>query len=129
MAIWSLSAPLSFPSVSTTVTPLPPTVPPSPSLRPHRILEHLVKGVVSVRIPSAMTVTAYSLAGFSNRIIRREIVAYGADTFWIGGGFQVPSRMEGGVSFGQYRRNIGMNLPLCVVGSQLASLAAPGELL
>ena len=26
---------------------------------------------------------------------------YGAVTFWIGGGFQVPSRIEGGVSFGQ----------------------------
>lgn len=26
------------------------------------------------------------------------------------GGFHVPSRIEGGVSFGQYRRIVGMNL-------------------
>ena len=48
--------------------------------------------------------------------------------FCTGGGFHVPSRIEGGVSFGQQSRSMGMNLPLCVVSSQLASLAVPGEL-
>jgi hypothetical protein len=33
------------------------------------------------------------------------------------GGFQVPSMMEGGVSFGQYRRRIGANLAFAA-GSQ-----------
>jgi hypothetical protein len=47
-------------------------------------------------------------------------------TYLIAGGFQVPSRMEGGVSFGQYSRNIGMNFAFGV-GSQFASFAFPGE--
>ena len=42
------------------------------------------------------------------------------------GGFQVPSMIEGGVSFGQYSRIIGMNCAFGA-GSQLASLALPGE--
>ena len=42
------------------------------------------------------------------------------------GGFQVPSMMDGGVSFGQYRRSIGINCAFGA-GSQLASLALPGE--
>ena len=54
-----------------------------------------------MRILSALILTAYPLARFGNWIIRREIVAYGAELFTIGGGFQVPSRIEGGVSFGQ----------------------------
>src|SRR5580704_7163844 len=42
------------------------------------------------------------------------------------GGVHVPSMMDGGVSFGQYSRSIGMNLALGA-GSQLASFAFPGE--
>lgn len=42
------------------------------------------------------------------------------------GGFQVPSMIEGGVSFGQYRRIMGMNFAFGA-GSQLASFALPGE--
>src|SRR5580704_5724921 len=42
------------------------------------------------------------------------------------GGFQLPSRIEGGVSLGQYSRIIGTNLALGA-GSQLASFALPGE--
>ena len=42
------------------------------------------------------------------------------------GGFQVPSMMDGGVSFGQYRRIMGTNLAFGA-GSQLASFALPGE--
>jgi hypothetical protein len=42
------------------------------------------------------------------------------------GGSHVPSRIEGGVSFGQYKRNIGMNFAFGA-GSQLASLSLPGE--
>ncbi len=37
----------------------------------------------------------------SIRKAQSPTVAYGALTFLIGGGFQVPSRIEGGVSFGQ----------------------------
>src|SRR5262252_1996107 len=44
----------------------------------------------------------------------------------IPGGFHVPSRMEGGVSFGQYRRSIGINFALGA-GSQFASLSFPGD--
>ena len=42
------------------------------------------------------------------------------------GGFQLPSRIEGGVSFGQYRRIMGTNL-VFGAGSQLASFALPGD--
>jgi hypothetical protein len=42
------------------------------------------------------------------------------------GGFQLPSRIDGGVSFGQYRRSIGTNLAFGA-GSQLASFALPGD--
>src|SRR5580704_6120144 len=47
------------------------------------------------------------------------------DSF-MAGGFQLPSMIEGGVSFGQYRRSMGMNLAFGA-GSQLASFALPGE--
>jgi len=42
------------------------------------------------------------------------------------GGLQVPLRIEGGASFGQYMRNIGMKSPVGA-GSQLASLSLPGD--
>ena len=42
------------------------------------------------------------------------------------GGLQVPLRIEGGASFGQYMRNIGMKSPFGA-GSQLASLSLPGD--
>ena len=38
----------------------------------------------------------------------------------------MPSMSEGGVSLGQYNRSIRMNFPFGA-GSQLASLALPGE--
>jgi hypothetical protein len=38
----------------------------------------------------------------------------------------VPSRIEGGDSFGQYMRNIGIKSPVGA-GSQLASLSLPGD--
>src|SRR5215831_17102879 len=44
----------------------------------------------------------------------------------IAGGFHVPSRIEGGVSFGQYSRSIGTNFAFGA-GSQFASLAFPGD--
>ncbi len=50
-------------------------------------------------------------------------------TYWAGriaGGFHEPSMIDGGVSFGQYSRNIGMNFALGA-GNQLASLSLPGE--
>jgi len=46
--------------------------------------------------------------------------------FCTAGGFQVSSRIDGGLSFGQYMRSIGMNSPLGA-GSQLASLFLPGD--
>src|SRR5262245_13711787 len=42
------------------------------------------------------------------------------------GGFQLPSRIDGAVSFGQYSRIMRMNSPLGA-GSQLASLSLPGD--
>src|SRR5262245_12678039 len=42
------------------------------------------------------------------------------------GGFHEPSRIDGGVSLGQYKRNIRMNLPVGA-GSQFDSLFAPGD--
>ena len=47
-------------------------------------------------------------------------------TCFVAGGFHVPSMIDGGVSFGQYSRSMGMNLAFGA-GSQLASLALPGE--
>ena len=46
-------------------------------------------------------------------------------TFVTAGGFQVPSMIDGEVSFGQYSRNIRLNLP-AGAGSQLASFSGPG---
>jgi hypothetical protein len=45
---------------------------------------------------------------------------------FIAGGFHEPSRMVGGVSVGQYSRNMGMNFPFGA-GNQLASLSGPGD--
>ena len=42
------------------------------------------------------------------------------------GGFQLPSMIEGGVSLGQYNRNIVINFALGA-GNQFASLALPGD--
>ena len=42
------------------------------------------------------------------------------------GGFHDPSMIDGGVSFGQYSRIIGMNFAFGA-GSQLASLSLPGD--
>jgi hypothetical protein len=53
-----------------------------------------------------------------------QIVEYQA-AFFNGGMVHVPSRIEGSLSFGQYIRNIRMNLP-AGAGSQLLSLSAPG---
>src|SRR5262249_5283496 len=47
-------------------------------------------------------------------------------TVFTGGGFHVPSRIEGAVSSGQYMRSMRMNLP-SGAGSQFDSLSAPGE--
>ncbi|SDB59462.1 hypothetical protein SAMN02982931_04801 [Bauldia litoralis] len=41
------------------------------------------------------------------------------------GGYHVPSSTDGGFSFGQYRRNMGMNGP-SGAGSQFDSLSGPG---
>ncbi len=46
--------------------------------------------------------------------------------FWTDGIFHVPSRIDGGFSFGQYSRSIRMNLSFGA-GSQLASLPLPGD--
>jgi hypothetical protein len=46
-------------------------------------------------------------------------------TCFTGGMVQEPSRIEGGVSLGQYRRSIRMNLS-AGAGSQLDSLSLPG---
>jgi len=43
------------------------------------------------------------------------------------GGSQVPLRIEGSFSLGQYMRNINWNFPVGA-GSQFASLSAPGDL-
>jgi hypothetical protein len=48
------------------------------------------------------------------------------DCFSTAGGFHEPSRIEGGLSLGQYKRNIKMNLPV-EAGSQFDSLFAPGD--
>src|SRR6185437_6185667 len=48
------------------------------------------------------------------------------DCFSTAGGFHEPSRIEGGLSLGQYMRNIRMNLPVGA-GSQFDSLFAPGD--
>ena len=42
------------------------------------------------------------------------------------GGFHVPSRIDGGVSLGQYSRIISTNAP-AGAGSQFCSLSLPGE--
>ncbi len=42
------------------------------------------------------------------------------------GVFHVPLRIEGSVSFGQYRRIISVNLP-AGAGSQFDYLSAPGD--
>lgn len=47
-------------------------------------------------------------------------------TFSTAGGVQVPLRIEGSFSFGQYMRSIAMKSPFGA-GSQLASLSAPGD--
>ena len=47
-------------------------------------------------------------------------------TIFTAGGFHEPSRIEGGVSFGQYSRSIRINLPVGA-GSQFDSLLFPGE--
>src|SRR5262245_2836376 len=47
-------------------------------------------------------------------------------TFFTLGGVQLPSRIDGALSLGQYMRSIGMNSPFGA-GSQLASLSAPGD--
>src|SRR5690349_6924327 len=47
-------------------------------------------------------------------------------TFLTGGIVQVPSMIDGLLSFGQYIRSMRMNLP-AGAGSQFASLSAPGE--
>src|SRR5262249_26229999 len=47
-------------------------------------------------------------------------------SFFTAGGFQVPSRIDGSFSFGQYIRSVRMNGPLGA-GSQLASLSVPGD--
>jgi hypothetical protein len=46
--------------------------------------------------------------------------------FLTAGGVHVPSMIDGGFSFGQYMRNIRMNLPVGA-GSQLVSLSVPGD--
>src|SRR5262249_28612448 len=46
-------------------------------------------------------------------------------TFFTADGLHVPSRIDGSLSFGQYIRNIRMNLP-AGAGSQLLSLSDPG---
>src|SRR5574337_1238222 len=47
-------------------------------------------------------------------------------TFCTCGGVQLPSRIDGALSFGQYMRSIGMNSP-SGAGSQFDSLSLPGE--
>lgn len=47
-------------------------------------------------------------------------------TFTTRGGVQVPSRIDGLFSFGQYMRSIGRNAPFGA-GSQLFSLSLPGD--
>jgi hypothetical protein len=47
-------------------------------------------------------------------------------TFFAAGGFHVPLMMKGDLSFGQYMRNIRINLSFGA-GSQLLSLSAPGD--
>ena len=42
------------------------------------------------------------------------------------GSFRLPSKIKGGLSFGQYMRSIGMKSPLGA-GSQFESLSAPGS--
>jgi hypothetical protein len=46
-------------------------------------------------------------------------------TFSTSGGVQLPSRIEGAFSCGQYMRNISMNSPLGA-GNRFASLSLPG---
>ena len=48
----------------------------------------------------AEAVCGWSAIGFGFLAGRSLLFGYGA-TFWIAGGFQVPSRIAGGVSFGQ----------------------------
>ena len=55
-----------------------------------------------------------------------DIRAKGHATFLTGGIFQDPLRIEGLFSFGQYIRNIRINLP-SGAGSQFDSLSVPGE--
>jgi len=43
------------------------------------------------------------------------------------GGFQLPSRIDGALSVGQYIRMVMLKLPLAGAGSQLASRSFPGE--
>ncbi len=66
-----------------------------------------------------MTATAH--------VTNARAVAYAFPvTFLTAGGFHVPLMMEGGFSFGQYMRNIKMNLSFGA-GSQLLFLSAPGD--
>ena len=48
------------------------------------------------------------------------------DVFLTSGGFHVPSRIDGGVSLGQYSRIISTNPPFGA-GSQFDSLSLPGD--
>ena len=57
---------------------------------------------------------------------RYRTAVTGVDTSVTAGGFHDPSRMDGGLSFGQYIRSIKTNFP-AGAGSQFDSLSAPGE--
>src|SRR5580692_1932456 len=63
--------------------------------------------------------------GWDGRPSRIDVLCFYC-TCLIAGNSHDPSRIVGGVSFGQYRRSIGMNFALGA-GSQLASLPLPGE--
>jgi hypothetical protein len=62
----------------------------------------------------------------SGRLLRRPTQGWPYGTRFTIGSVQLPLRIEGAVSFGQYIRSIGMKSS-AGEGNQLASLSLPGE--
>ena len=64
------------------------------------------------------------LCAFSSETSEKQTAFH--STLTICGGIQLPFRIDGSFSFGQYIRSIGRNAPLGA-GNQFASLSLPGD--
>jgi hypothetical protein len=88
----------SIPAVAVAGT-LPPVWVESRPFQFHGI--HVRRGCEAETFAPRRLINQLCIGDYKNPPMQPELGAYGALTFSIGGGFQVPSRIEGGVSFGQ----------------------------